>query len=102
MLEKSEFEKIKGFDPVNDRVDKMILDKVISESKTASKRILSNRIFAREKTAVQMRLSQRQKIFSSSSSLNATEDDREHSQLRPTLRFSRRESAKFLIDDPGE
>ena len=84
MLEKSEFEKIKGFDPVNDRVDKMILDKVISESKTASKRILSNRIFAREKTPVQMRLSQRQKMFSSSLSLNAIEDDREHGQLRPT------------------
>ena len=84
LLEKSEFEKIKGFDPVNDRVDKMILDKVISESKTASKRILSNRIFAREKTPVQMRLSQRQKMFSSSLSLNAIEDDREHGQLRPT------------------
>jgi hypothetical protein len=99
LLRKSEFEKIKSFDPVNDPVDKMILDKVISESRTASKRILSNRVFTREQKAVQMRLSQQEKIFSSDTSLNTGEDD--HDQLA-IPDFSRQENSGSLIDDPGE
>ncbi len=47
-LENPEFDKLRNFDPVNDPVDKMILEKVISESRTAGKRILSNRVFTRE------------------------------------------------------
>jgi|LakMenEpi03Aug12_release.lakeMendotaPanAssembly.Ray.scaffolds.fasta_scaffold3057045_1 hypothetical protein len=34
LLEYSELDSIKEFDPINDRVDKLILDKVISESQT--------------------------------------------------------------------
>ena len=100
MLDASEFDRIKGFDPVNDRVDKMILDKVISESKTASKRILSNRIFAREKVKVQMRLSER--ILDLDLSLNETEDNLEPDQIAKSARFSKEGNPDSLVDDPGE
>jgi hypothetical protein len=99
LLENSEFDKLKDFDPVNDPVDKMILEKVISESRTASKRILSNRVFTRDQKAVQMRFSQQEKIFYSDSSLNTGEDD--HDQLAQPS-FSRQENTGSLIDDPGE
>ena len=101
LLENPEFEKIRNFDPVNNPVDKMILEKVISESRAASKRILSNRVFTREQTAVQMRFSQQQKIFYSDTSLNTREDD--HDQ-RAQPGYSRQENTGSVIDDddPGE
>ena len=41
LLEYSELDSIKEFDPINDRVDKLILDKVISESRTERRKVLS-------------------------------------------------------------
>ena len=45
LLEYSELDSIKEFDPINDRVDKLILDKVISESQTKRRKVLSRASF---------------------------------------------------------
>ncbi len=45
LLEYSELDSIKEFDPINDRVDKLILDKVISESQTERRKVLSRASF---------------------------------------------------------
>jgi hypothetical protein len=45
LLEYSELDSIKEFDPINDRVDKLILEKVISESQTVMRKVLSRASF---------------------------------------------------------
>ena len=45
VLQYSELDSIKEFDPINDRVDKLILDKVISDNQTVRRKVLARASF---------------------------------------------------------
>ena len=91
LLEYSELDSIKEFDPINDRVDKLILDKVISESQTERRRVLLRASF---------------KSPALVTSLNGDPGDYQepNQQTREKQQPGnlRQKDGGSLIDDPGE
>jgi len=91
LLEYSELDSIKEFDPINDRVDKLILDKVISESQTKRRKVLSRASF---------------KSPALVTSLNSDPGDYQepNQQARENQQPGnlRQKDGGPLIDDPGE
>ena len=84
-------DSIKEFDPINDRVDKLILDKVISESQTERRKVLSRASF---------------KSPALVTSLNGDPGDYQepNQQTRENQQPGnlRQKDGGSLIDDPGE
>jgi len=91
LLEYSELNSIKEFDPINDRVDKLILDKVISESQTARRKVLSRASFKSPGLVTSLN-------GDPSEYLEPTQQAKRNQQLRNL----RQEDGGSLLDDPGE
>ena len=91
LLEYSELDSIKEFDPINDRVDKLILDKVISESRTERRKVLS-----------------RAPLKSPALAANLNGDSGDYQEPNQQARENqqpenlRQKDGGPLIDDPGE
>ena len=91
LLDYSELDSIKEFDPINDKVDKLILDKVISESQTERRKVLSRAPFKSPALVVSF-------IGDPGDYQEPNQQARENQQPRNL----RQKDGGPLIDDPGE
>jgi len=87
LLDHSELDSIREFDPINDRIDKIILQQVISESRTERWEVLSRR-FAQGPG------------FSLNGDPGGGQDQYTQEDLQPVN--SKQGFGGPLIDDPGE